>query len=546
MTDPGRPAGAPGVDAGPESWSGEAPFVALDRGTATLAGALVGRVGGRRRLLAAAAVPAAGADPGALVALLAGRVRGADPGLAEEAGIPGDHDDLGRLVAAGTRPRTAAILAATEPTRAALEADAAAAGWRTVGASAERDDVLEALRRATRPGVELLVVGTGVPPSADERDLVAELTALAGGVLERRRDLPVVLVGAAAARVPDIPLGVEVVAVPRPHGDPAADLRGILAARRAGPGDARQALAAAAGTLADVVRLRVEILEVGMAGALRARATPPDRPGEPATVAAAEHPAAALGLVEDDAVLDRIEAWATVPIDRARLRDRLAELRLAPWADLDGEGALLRGAALRSSVERLVEATEAEVGGPAPDLVVLAGGAWSTVPAPAAVLALADAVRRPGVVQVALDAARLLAPLGTVPDPGVRAELLAELLDDALVRLGTLVVATGARGRSTGHLRLDAGGAPVELALAGGCLALVDLPPGQSGAVELAFRAPVELGARGRRFALPATGGLAGLVVDLRDVPLALPERSDERREALLRWERVLWPGRDG
>jgi hypothetical protein len=64
--------------------------------------------------------------------------------------------------------------------------------------------------------------------------------------------------------------------------------------------------------------------------------------------------------------------------------------------------------------------------------------------------------------------------------------------------------------------------------------------------VELAFRGAVDLGARGRRFALPATGGLAGLVVDLRDVPLLLPERSDERREALLRWERVLWPGRGG
>lgn len=544
MTGRGRPDGTQGIGTGRGALAGPA-FVTLDGGTATLAGGLVGRVGGRRRLLAAAAVPA-GADPEALAAILAGRVRTMDAGLAAEASIPDAAATLPRLVATGTPPRLAAVLAVTEATRAALEVDATAAGWRTVGASAERDDALEAMRRATRPGVEILVVGTGVPPSADERELVAELTALAGGVLERRPDLPVVLVGAAAASPSRVPPGVEVVSVPRPHGDPAEDLRGILAARRAGSDDAREALAAVAGTLAEVVGLRVEILEVGMAGALRARAAPPDRPGDPPTVAAAELPAAALGLVEDDDVLDRVEAWTTVAIDRARLRDRLAELQLAPWAELDGEGAVLRGAALRSSVERLVAATDGEVGGPAPDLVVLAGGAWSAVPAPAAVLVLADAVRRPGVVQVALDAARLLAPIGTVADPGARAELLGELLDDALVRLGTLAVVGGVARRSTGQLRLRAEGAPADLALPGGGLALVDLPPGRAGAVEIEFRGAVDLGTRGRRFALAATGGLAGLVVDLRDVPLALPERSDERREALLRWERVLWPGRDG
>ena len=42
-----------------------------------------------------------------------------------------------------------------------------------------------------------------------------------------------------------------------------------------------------------------------------------------------------------------------------------------------------------------------------------------------------------------------------------------------------------------------------------------------------------------------ATGGLAGLVVDLRDVPLRLPERADERRDLLARWEAALWPERD-
>ena len=520
-------------------------FLAVDRGTATIAAALVGRVDGRRRQLTAIAVPA-GADMDALAGLVVGRARAADADLLAAAGVPVSAVDVPRITAAGGPPRLAAVLAVTEATRTGLEADAAAAGWRTVGSSAEADDVLVATRRATRPDVALLVVGTADPPGGDERDLVGDLLALAAGVAERRPGLPIVLVGAAAARVAEVPLGTDAITVPHPRGVGGDDLRTILAARRGGPDDARQALVAAAATVARTLGLRVELLEVGMSGALRARAAPSDATGGEPTVAAAEVPVAALGLAEDDAVLDRIEAWTTLVIDRARLRDRLAELRLDPWADLDGEGALLRAAALRTSVETLVAATDAELGGPAPDLVVLAGGAWSAIPAPATLLVLADAVRRPGVVQVAIDAGRLLAPLGAIANADARGGVVRELLPDALVPLGTLAIVGGVRGgRSAGSLRLLGAGDPIQLDLAPGGLALVDLPPGQAGAAELAFRSGVDLGARGRRFAVPVTGGLAGLVVDTRDLPLRLPERNEERRAVLETWERALWPDRD-
>ncbi len=551
----------------PEGATGAAPtaaldlrvgaFATLDRGTATCAAALVGRVAGRRRLLVAAAVPA-GADPDELVAVLSARVRVADRALADELGLAPDDagSDVGargeppaalpRIQAIGSPAPLAAVVAATEETRRRLDADASAAGWRTVGASAERDDPLAVTRLATRPDVSTLIVGTGDPASVDERDLLGELVALAAGIAERRQDLGVVLVGAVASRAADFPLATAVLLVPRPHGDPATDLRGILAAHRAGPGDPRQALAAVTGTIAEVLDLRVELLDIGMSGALRARAEPGPRAGDPARVVAVEVPDAVLGLADDDAALDRVEAWATLGIDRARLRDRLAELRLSPWVDLGGEGALLRAAALRAALERLDAVTAAELGGPAPDLVVLAGGSWSAIPAPAALLVLADGLRRPGVVQVALDPARLLAPLGTIEDDDERRALLGDLVGDALVPLGTLAVARGIRGgRAAGHLRLVAREAPVDLALAAGRLGLVDLPPGEAGEASLAFRSPVDLGVRGRRFAVPATGGLAGLVVDLRDIPLRLPERADERRDLLAGWEAALWPERD-
>ncbi len=551
MTDAIARAGAPGATPARAVGPRVDAFVILDRGTATCAAALVGRVDRRWRLLAATAVPS-GADQDDVVAVLCDRVAAADPTLAADLGL--DEDGAGgtmgaglaRIEAVGGTAPQAAILAATEATRGRLEVDAAAAGWRTVGASAERDDPLTTTRIATRPDVTTLLVGTSDPPSADERDLVTELVALAAGVAERRPEVAVVLVGAAAARAADFPMATEVVSVARPHGDPATDLRAILAARRGGSRDARQALVAVTATIAEVLGLRVELVEIGMSGALRARAEPAAETGGPTRIVAAEVPSAVLGLADDDAALDQVEAWTTLGIDRARLRDRLAELRLSPWVDLGGDGALLRAAALRAALQRMARATEAELGGPAPDLVVLAGGAWSAIPAPAALLVLADGLRRPGVVQVAIDAARLLAPLGTIEDESERRQILLDLVPDALVPVGTLAVARGVRGgRQAGHLRLTAGGAPVELELAAGRLALVDLPPGEAGEATLAFRSPVDLGVRGRRFAVRATGGLAGLVVDLRDIPLRLPETAEARRDLLARWEVALWPERD-
>jgi len=546
VTDVAAPAREAGTAPARPAGTRRDAFTTLDRGTATCAATVIGRVDHRWRLLAAAAVPALAVPAtAALVEILLDRVRLADPALATELGLDRPGRIPPTIEAVGAATAHAVVLAVTEASRQRLEADASAAGWHATGASAERLDPLETTALATRPDVAALIVGTGDPPTADERDLVGELVALAAAVAERRPGLPVILVGAAAARASDFPLGTEVVAVPRPHGDAAVDLRALLAARRAGPADARQALVAATATLAEVLDLRIELLEVGMSGALRARAEPGPEPGAPARIAAVEVPSATLGLADDDAALDRVEAWATLGLDRARLRDRLAELRLAPWADLGGDGGLLRAAALRAALGRLMEST-AELDGPPPDLVVLAGGAWSSIPAPAALLVLADAIRRPGIVQVALDAARLLAPLGTIADGAERARVVGDLLPDALVPLGTLAIARGVRaGRQAGHLRLTVGDAPVDLQLAGGRLALVDLPPGQVGAAELSFRAPVDLGVRGKRFAVRATGGLAGLVVDLRDVPLRLPERADERRDMLGSWEAALWPERD-
>ena len=151
-----------------------------------------------------------------------------------------------------------------------------------------------------------------------------------------------------------------------------------------------------------------------------------------------------------------------------------------------------------------------------------AGGAWAIAPAPIVALALVDVLRRPGAGQFALDHARLLAPLGSIPDPDERRAMVADLVDDLLAPLGTVVTPAGMRtGRSAGSVSIRGMGGSTERELMPGGLALVDLPPGTSAIAEFRFRDTVRLGTRGRHFAIPVTGGLGGLVVDLRDVPLA-------------------------
>ena len=84
-----------------------------------------------------------------------------------------------------------------------------------------------------------------------------------------------------------------------------------------------------------------------------------------------------------------------------------------------------------------------------------------------------------------------------------------------------------------------------ETDLVPGGLEVVDLPPGEVATAEFHFRDAVRLGTRGRRFAIDVSGGLGGLLVDLRDVPLRLPDRMDRRRELLDAWQESLWLTRD-
>ena len=184
--------------------------------------------------------------------------------------------------------------------------------------------------------------------------------------------------------------------------------------------------------------------------------------------------------------------------------------------------------------------------GKAPDVAIAAGGAWNVAPGPAIALALADVLRRPGIRALGHDHARLLAPLGTIEDDEERQRVIADLRDELLVPLGTVVMPAGLKsGKSAGRVAVRGSVGETELDLVPGGLELVDLPPGERAVVELRFKDPVVLGPRARHFAMEVTGGLGGLLVDLRDVPLRLPERLERRRDLLTAWQSALWAGLD-
>lgn len=534
-------------------------FLALDRGSATTSVAIIAWTAGRWRLLGSLALPST-TDPDAMIALLAERLEAAAPGLAAEIGVgdgAGDGlvaamtDRWPRLAVTTTAPGRIAVIAASQRSLAPLVSAAAGAGWRVEPASIDRHDPLAVMRLLLDPDVASVVAGAGEPAGADERGALGDLGGIVAAAATRRPELSVVLAGGLAEQLPRFEADTggragEVVLGPAATaGEPPGEaLRSLLEGLRARSDDGRRAFSRAVGTLARVLDRRVEAIDVGRSSASRVIATPGIGDEPPSVVARTVAEGCLVASELDDDFIDQILVWSTSAIDRHRLRDRLTELNLAPWTDAAGEGALLRLTVGRAALGRLLQRTADLDPAVEPDLTVVAGGAWAVAPGPAIALAISDVLRRPGSRQLAYDHARLLGPLGAIDDEEDRRRVISDLASDLLVPLGSVVMPQGLRpGRTAGQLVVHGGNGTIELDLVPGSLELIDLPPGETAVAELRFRETVRLGARGRRFAVELAGGLGGLLVDLRDVPLRLPDRAERRRELLGAWQDALWAG---
>lgn len=534
-------------------------FFTLDRGTASTAVTLIAPLAGRFRLLAAAAQPA-GLPVEPLMDQLVRDVQAGDPTVLPS---PDGWPDWTRLETATHREPRAVVAAGNERRLAALEVAVAGAGWRIVGRiSPERTDALEATRLCLSQQVDLTIIGAGEPAQPEERRAIADLAALVAAVSTRRPPALVLLAGAAADEAgvfeaDDVILGPPIAATPWAAPSPLRTLCARLAARTSavdpagGPGlpDGRASFRTSIRSLARLLERRVEGVDIGFSAGQRVLATPTGVRGQLTLAEAALVPDAAL---TDDALADAISGWSTLRGDAYHLRDLVRDLGLRPWAGSTGEGAHLRLGAARAALERLDASWRlgAEADGRAPsyhsDLLVASGGAFAVAPPPAVALALVDTLRRSGAMTMVFDHARVLAPLGSLDAEDDRHRVLADLLDDALLPLGSAIIASGLRsGRRAGTLRITSGGAISEVPVVPGDIEVVDLPPGLTATAELDLRDGAWLGMRARHISVDVGGGLGGLLVDTRDIPLRLPERSERRRDLLEAWQSPLW-GDDG
>jgi hypothetical protein len=533
-------------------------LVAVDAGGATTAVALLGRPADRWRLIGALAAPA-GVDEADLLEVLVARVRAADPDVAESIGLgPSSPDALPRLASRSAPPRTLVVIGASRRSAAILEGAAARSAWRVEAASTETHDPREMTELALRADVSAVLLAAGDPPGPDERAALDDLAGLVAAVARRRPALQVILGGPIQRRrawregigpePPGDPARI-VEAPPIGRGHAEEGLRTLLDGLIRDPLDGRQAIGATAASMADLLDRRVEILEVGYDGGARAVASPGAAGEDPTSAAVVSARGAMVPNEPDDAAVGEVLAWTTGSLDRHRMADRLRDLRAAPWADAAGDGARLRLAAARAALVRLDAVSPELAALPAPDLTIVTGGCFAAAPAAAVALAVSDAIRRPGATQLATDPARLLGPIGTIDDPAERRALLADVAGDLLVPLGSLVVAAGVGARrddrGAGRLTIDRDGVASGHELTAGGLAFVDLAPGTTAKATLEFREPVRFGRRTKRVAVQVGGGIAGLLVDLRDVPLRIPDRRDRRRAALAAWSALAWPGDD-
>ena len=241
--------------------------------------------------------------------------------------------------------------------------------------------------------------------------------------------------------------------------------------------------------------------------------------------------------------------WSTVPADRHRIRDRMRELRIAPWADAAGDGAALRMAAARAALVPPRRGDRAIRRRPAarPRRVAVAASGRPCRPRPSP-SPTSTSSAGPAPASTRSTTPGCSGRSGRSPMPAERATVIADLVDDLLAparqrRDARPACAPGESAGSVARARRGRGSASSTSCPAAWSSSTCRpaRPPSPSSGSATASGS----GARGRHFAVDVAGGLGGLLVDLRDVPLRLPDRADRRRDLLAAWQAALWQGSD-
>ena len=466
-----------------------------------------------------------------------------------------DWPDWSRLeVHTWSSPR-ACLIAGSARTGELLERALLGAGWQiTARFYGPHPDPVALGEACLDPAVHAVVMGGHEGAEETERDAMRRLWPLAGSLARWRDDIAVIACGPFVERpegIPDTRLyslpAPDAVALTAPSTLRVAAIQvGAHLVGAGSVGDARQGLRTSIASLAAIMDERVEGIEVGAAAGSRTLASPEQELRHAVLEAGAYLPEA---ILDDETVADSLLRWSTLKGDPMGHIDRLRELRLHPWSAVDADGLRLRFAALHAALQRIdtawAGAQETSEGhDEAPGVTVLSGGGFSTLPTAAIGLALIDSVRRPGVFTILHDHARILAPLGALPVEDDRRRLLGDLLDDALLPVGSAVLTgtIGRAGKSAGTMTISTPLGADELRLEPDGVRMVDLPPGIVASLEVDPGDGEVMGVQGQQLSLEVRGGLGGLLVDTRDIPLRLPG-GDDGRKLLEAWQRPVWGG---
>lgn len=524
----------------------------IDAGSAVTKGILVGRAGGRWRIVAHVSQPTAWGQPNLRRLVAARLVAGADRRLT---------DRLERLVADAPviechtprRPGRLALAAVSSQVSAGAARQAAeSAGWEVIEEATIDDGRPLGERLAALQAAEVdawLLTGGFDDARAEQAMEMAALVAAA----RNRGSGPVIwagstLLGETVGALFE-PGAVTAIENPRPSPEIVAPgplrrhLEGLLQ-RTVEPRStihlAPVALRRGLAELGRAAGLRVLGVDVGARYVTLARADPDGQ---------AESRVFAGGGLSDPRLTElgspaRLARALPSIIDELVVADVLQNVRARPSTipQTDDELAIIQGAA-RQQLARLaaVDPTMVEP----VDLIVGTGRTIAAAPHPAQALQIMlDGLRPIGVTQLAIDAAGSLAPLGALEDDEI-GEGLGALRDDLLVPLGAAVVPRGGRpGHVSMRVTVRRAGWPPSgpFELRAGRLTVVPLPRGAHADLDIELADQVSLGGadRARQVQARVTGGAIGLVLDARGVPVTLPRRRDDRRAVLATWRATL------
>ncbi|RKY22389.1 MAG: methylaspartate mutase [Planctomycetota bacterium] len=273
-----------------------------------------------------------------------------------------------------------------------------------------------------------------------------------------------------------------------------------------------------------------------------------------------------ISNVMASAGIDNVMRWVPFDIDEAELRNRIKNKMVRPTTipsmlkDLQVEQALAREALRLSLVQHKDFATELKGVRKSRDiseafnqsgsgntivdmmelkLLVGSGGVLSHAPRRVqAALMLIDSFEPMGVTRLAVDSIFMMPQLGVLAS--IHEQAATEVFErDCLVMLGTCVAPVGKTkgGRPLAKLRIELPDGAIERSISAGDLQRIPLPNGVTARCRIEPAKGVDVGAgKGQPLDTELEGGEAGILLDGRGRPLAIPGDASARVAAIEQW----------